>query len=328
MRHGIVLATATLLGAFLFLPPFVAEGNAQSEPAKTKPPGNRDRYFYNEPGAPFDPRDLNGIWRSFAPPATTRPRAEGTDFGMTTDNDNRNPEPPLTEWGKKNLLLPSISHSALGPNPRMDVNGVPAQVLETKGGRYPGLNCDPITAPAQYGFTGGFPMEIAMAPGHIFQFFERQREWREFWLDRDHPKDVDATYMGDSVARWDGDTLVVDTIGYNGKSFFSQNVGHTMSDAFHLIERFHRVDHDYLELKMTYCDTKAWGDKCWDGFNKYFILQPADSSIQEFMCTPDLVGLYDSRIGEQIKKATPAAAAPAARKPPPKAPAAPKPAAK
>jgi hypothetical protein len=316
MRHGLVW-TIIMLGALLFAPVFLAKGNAQGQLGSDLPPA-RDQYFFNEPGTRFNPHDLTGVWRSFAPPAYARTRAQGTDYGMTTDNDNLNPEPPLSDWAKKNLLLPAISHSALGPNPRMDVNGVPAQVLETKGGQYPGQNCEPITAPAQYGFTGGFPTEFVMGPGFIVQFFERQREWRKIWLDRDHPKDLDSTYMGDSVGKWEGDTLVVDTIGFNGMSFFSQNVGQRMSDQFHVIERFRRVDHDYLELKMTYCDPKAWGDKCWAGFDKYFLLQPPDNPIQEFICTPEQVDFYDSRIRDQIKKATPAVTAPAARKPAPK----------
>ena len=61
---------------------------------------------------------------------------------------------------------------------------------------------------------------------------ENHREWRVIWLNRDHPKSVFPTYMGDSVAKWDGDTLVVDTIGYNGKDWISENLGQLMSDAF------------------------------------------------------------------------------------------------
>jgi hypothetical protein len=58
---------------------------------------------------------------------------------------------------------------------------------------------------------------------------------------------------------------------------------------------------------MTYCDPRAWGDKCWPGFDKYFILQPEDQPLQEFICTPELFSQYDSAIGDQIEAAKPAA---------------------
>jgi len=323
MRNWVALGVAALFAVMILSPALLGQDGEKTGEASGAPVA-RERYFANEPVAAFDPHDLNGIWRSFALPGTAVPRPEGSDFGMTTDNDNPNPEPPLTGWGKEHLLVKAISHSALGGHPLVDVHGVPAQVLEENGGQYPGQNCETIAAPAQYGYTGGFPMEIVMAPGHIFQFFERQREWREWWLDRGHPKDLDPTYMGDSVAKWEGDTLVVDTIGFNGKDFFSQNVGQKMSDEFHLIERFRRLGHDYLTLEMTYCDAKAWGDKCWPGFNKSFTLEPAGNPIQEFICTPEEFGQYDSRIGNQIikgNKEEPAAAPPAA----PKSPTGPKP---
>ncbi len=56
----------------------------------------------------------------------------------------------------------------------------------------------------------------------------------------------------------------------NGKSKFTQNVGHSKSDAFRLAERFRRADHDHLVIDMTYYDPKAWGDKFWPGFHKYY----------------------------------------------------------
>ena len=101
-----------------------------------------------------------------------------------------------------------------------------------------------------------------------------------------------------TVAKWDGDTLVVDTIGFNGRDLFSNNMGQRMSDAFRLVERYRRVDHDHLELDMTYYDSKAWGDKSWPGFKKYFKLQPADSPLQEYICNQADEGAYNKRIAD------------------------------
>src|SRR3954468_19242781 len=122
MRNGRIFTLAALLGGIVLVPYVATRTHAQESPAHG-PDEPRARYFENEPIVPaqstsaaattnasaplryfdnepvagnFDPHDLTGVWRSYAPPAFARIRPEGTDFGMTTDNDNLNPEPPLT----------------------------------------------------------------------------------------------------------------------------------------------------------------------------------------------------------------------------------------
>jgi len=265
----------------------------------------------------FDPRDLSGTWRGEA----ARPGAISV-AGSTTRNfasyDRKIPEPPLTEWGKQHLLYKSISHDALTgthapgwdlpgrfcyithtPCFSADPNGVP---VNDPDGEYPGKDCEPLSTPAMYDYPGIGSMEILATPegNRIYQFFEYHREWRTWWLNRDHPKDLDPTYEGDSAAHWEGDTLVVDTIGYNGKTMLSQNVGHRKSDAFHLVERFQRVDHDHLVIDMTYYDPKAWGDKAWPGFHKYYTLVPKED-VQEFICSPREYQEYNRRVTSRIE---------------------------
>jgi hypothetical protein len=76
-------------------------------------------------------------------------------------------------------------------------------------------------------------------------------------MDRDHPKDPDSSWMGDSVGKYEGDTFVIDTIGFNDKTWLDQT-GHPHSDALHVVERFRRLDHDKLELSVTIEDPKAY----------------------------------------------------------------------
>jgi hypothetical protein len=106
---------------------------------------------------------------------------------------------------------------------------------------------------------------------------------------------LDPSFEGDSTAHWEGNTLVVDTIGYNGKTMLTQNVGHWKSDAFHLVERFTRVDHDHMQLDMTYYDPKAWGDKSWPGFHVYYKLT-AKENFEEFICSPREYMEYNKRM--------------------------------
>jgi hypothetical protein len=256
-------------------------GETNTSAASTKGDGN------------VDPRNINGSWI-------------GT--GRIYGDDNSTPEPPLTEWAKQHLLLKNISHAGLnaivkgassaGSLPAdaksFDQNGVPTNVPE---GHYPGEYCEPQGIPVTFNFANEYPMLFMMLPDRIYQMFEDHREWRTIWLNRDHPKDLLASYFGDSIGKWEGNTLVVDTIGYNGEKghrWISENVGHYMSDAFHLVERYHLVDATHLELEMTYYDPKAWGDKPWTGFKKSFKLDSKSDSLQENVCDPARV--YDDMI--------------------------------
>lgn len=240
--------------------------------------------------ATFDPRDLNGSWI-------------GTQkfFG----DDNPVPEPPLTPWAREHLLMKSISHTGLNLTSKgesstgssksgiTDANGVPANIPE---GHYPGEHCEPLGAPVQYNGTHYYPFQFIIFPDRIYQMFEKQMERRIIWLNRDHLKDTFDSYFGDSVGKWDGNTLVVDTIGFNGRLWISENVGHYMSDAFHLVERYHLTDATHMELEMTYYDPKAWGDKAWTGWRKSFKLDSKGDSLEENICDPSHWQDYDNVI--------------------------------
>jgi hypothetical protein len=233
----------------------------------------------------FDPHNLNGSWI-------------GTK-GIYGD-DNAIPEPPLTEWAKEHLLMKNISHAGLNAIAKgapsagsladgvksFEQNGVPSNVPE---GHYPGEYCEPQGIPVTFNFINAYPMLFIVLPDRIYQMFEDHREWRTIWLDRKHPNDLLPSYFGDSIGAWEGNTLVVDTIGFNGEKghrWISENVGHYMSDAFRLIERYRLTDSTHLELEMTYYDPKAWGDKPWAGFKKSFKLDSKGDSLQENVCDP------------------------------------------
>jgi len=180
----------------------------------------------------------------------------------------------------------------------VDQNGVP---VNDPDGEYPAKDCEPLSTPALYDYPGLGSMEIITVPDgtRIHQMFAYHREWRTWWFNREHPKDLDPTYEGDSTAHWEGNTLVVDTIGYNSRTMITQHVGHRKSEAFHLVERFTRTDYSHLRLDMTYYDPKAWGDKGWTGFYRNFTLMPKEY-FEEFICSPREYKEYDSRVTKRI----------------------------
>jgi len=111
--------------------------------------------------------------------------------------------------------------------------------------------------------------------------FEFDHLFREIYTDgRGHSTTVGPTWMGDSIGKWEGDTLVVDTTNFNDKSWLDWT-GHPHSDQLHLVERIRRVDHNTLRDDMTFDDPKAYTHP-WSGL-AMFELHP-DWSIQENVC--------------------------------------------
>jgi len=96
-----------------------------------------------------------------------------------------------------------------------------------------------------------YPIEIVQTPGRITFLHEVAHEVRRIYLNRPHPKHLSVTWLGDSVGHWDGDTLVVDTIGINDRSFIDDE-GSAHSSKEHLVERYRKIDGGKnLELIMT-----------------------------------------------------------------------------
>lgn len=110
------------------------------------------------------------------------------------------------------------------------------------------------------------PFEFIPLPGRVLMRFEWDHWVRQIWTDgREHPKDPDPTWMGHSIARWDGDTFVVDTIGLMGNDkTWLDKMGHPHSEALHLVERYRRVDPNTLVVDLTFDDPKAY-QKPWTG---------------------------------------------------------------
>jgi hypothetical protein len=83
--------------------------------------------------------------------------------------------------------------------------------------------------------------------------------FRQVFLDgRPSPSDPQPSWLGYSVGRWEGSTLVVDTIGFNGRSWVDTAKGHPQTEAAHVTERFIRRDFGHLEIDITIDDLRAY----------------------------------------------------------------------
>ncbi len=106
------------------------------------------------------------------------------------------------------------------------------------------------------GFTAPFPFILVQHPDAISVLFEYQSIWRVIYMDgRPHPDDVHEYpyFMGHSIGRWEGDTLVVDTTGIDERSWLD-TAGHEHSAQLRLTERFKKIDADSIEWTATFDD--------------------------------------------------------------------------
>jgi len=125
------------------------------------------------------------------------------------------------------------------------------------------------------------PWKIVQTPRNIVIVYEAFNLWRQVFMDgRERVADLNPTWMGYSTGKWDGDTLVVDTRGFNGKAWLDQ-LGKPSTEALHVIERFHRKDFGHMDLTITIDDPKAY-TKPWTVTEPVHLLP--DTELLEFIC--------------------------------------------
>ena len=143
--------------------------------------------------------------------------------------------------------------------------------------------------PAAYCLPNGvvritnLPYKIVQTPKLVVQLSEgNTHSFRRFFVDgRAHNLDLEPnSWTGDSIARWEGETLVVDTIGFNDKSWLD-DTGKPHSDEMHVIERYSRPDAGHLQVQYTIEDPKAFMRPYT--FSRTFV--PANRELREAFCT-------------------------------------------
>lgn len=203
---------------------------------------------------PHDPKDLSGIWR----------RSGGV---LTMSNET----PPMTPWAKTKF---DLTKPVYGPR------AVPGGY-----GNDPISNCDPMGMPRSLFLEVSiYPYEIVQTPNRVIQFFEWQHSYRTIWTDgRKLPEDPDPQWMGYSVGKWEGDIFVVNSLGFDERTWLD-HFGNPVSEDMTLEERYRRVDRDTLEVTMTINAPKAY-TKPWVSEKKTLTLvqKPA---LEEIFCVP------------------------------------------
>ena len=127
-----------------------------------------------------------------------------------------------------------------------------------------------------------YPFKIVNTTnGMIVILYEALHSYRQIFMDgRQLPKDPNPSWMGYSIGRWEGDTLVVQSTGFVDDNWLD-NGGHPGTESLRLTERFHRRDFGHIELQMTIDDPKAY-TKPWTVTVP--LLASPDTELIEYVC--------------------------------------------
>lgn len=204
------------------------------------------------PRLPDGRPDLQGVWF-------------GGPFGLS---DRANPSDP-----RRPIPKPGLEQSLRIVNDPYEV----------------GAGCGVRSVPIYFG--PAYHFQIVQTPTTVVQLVERMHLHRVFQIGAEHSDDVmngeKLTFLGNSTARWDGDTLVVDTRGFNARTAVGTDEGaftggFKHSPKLHLIERMRRIDYDTLEIESTLEDpdlfTGPWRLTTRHG------LRPEYGRVPEYMC--------------------------------------------
>jgi hypothetical protein len=211
--------------------------------------------------------DLSGVW--------VRAQGYGRSF-------NPKETPPMQPWAAEHYRAVREGISDPNQQGRDELDPVIA-------------SCAPVGMPRIMLYPRAF--EIIQLPGRVLMLFEWDHLVRQISMSGQAlPADPDPIWMGYSTGRWDGNTLVVDTVGLTDQTWLD-SVGHPHSDALHVVERIRRVSTDRLEIDFTFDDPKAY-TKPWTGKVGYQRM-PGWQIIEHFAC--ENKELY----GDALLKGTP-----------------------
>jgi hypothetical protein len=191
--------------------------------------------------------DLSGFWMPEDP----------VKFLLSLSADMRPEDVPLTAWGKQILQ----------------------QRIDNNGKDHPGVSCLPSGIPEKDNIPDG--LKLVQTEDLVLMLHESRTIYRQIFTDgRPLPKDPQPTWMGYSIGHWEGDTLVVETIGQNGRTWLDMR-GLPGTESLKVTERFSRPRVGHMDILVTIEDPKAY-TKPWN-VHMAWRLEP-DTDLIESIC--------------------------------------------
>ena len=242
--------------------------------------------------------DLSGVWQVEPPPPGEIERLYGKDVAngpLATAGDDVNLHSKyflniFIDYKRGEEPITSAARAAM------------ARPMQGGGERSALSYCLPTGMPNRWFFDR--PLTIFQTPKQLGIFYEADGAFREIHTDgRKLPEDPFPSWMGYSTGHWEGDTLIVDSTGYNDKTRLPGGYPH--SEAMHIQERFHRRDFGHLDIDITVDDpvmlTKPVTVKVAE------ILLPTSDMVEYFCAEGERDAANMSAIREATRKAAPPA---------------------
>ena len=250
--------TVTVVAVTGLLVPAYAQWNHPDQRATRTPDG---KPILTAPAPRLNGKpDLSGIWQT--PPPTSPPGA----FGIQGDASD------IGDIHRNVFYEIKRAEEPLKPEAM-------ALVSKRRNETQPQALCLPMGAPS---FMMVRAFKIIQTPQEIVMIGETPDPPRQIYLDgRSLPKDSEPTWMGSSVGKWEGDTLVVQTTGFKEQGWLD-NAGHPRSEQMLMTERFHRRDFGHLDLEIRYEDPQYYTRPFT---NKTTLNLIPDSDVIEYVCT-------------------------------------------
>lgn len=215
--------------------------------------------------------------------------------------DAQSAAPPRMPNGKPDLngiwqrpYVPDMTKNGRGQKGEAELPFTPAgladwNTYDAANGDYTG-SCFPFGM--MRSVNAPYPLQIIQNDKYVALLFETNTWFHVVPIDgRDHPKEPEPTWFGHSIGKWNGDTLVVDTLGFNGYTRLD-TIGHPHSDALHMIQTFHRVTADRIEYTVTIDDPKMY-TKPWKNERTF---TPLQGELMEYSCQENNRSLWEGRI--------------------------------
>jgi len=213
--------------------------------------------------------DLSGVWETERTPVEEFVKLAGPELPLLQVDLN-----DVTKY-VLNVFWPTKP----GQEPLTPAGAAVFKQNASSGQDFQGARCLPSSVPAAMSIT---MFKMIQAPGEIVVLHESGDPSRQLHMDgRTLPKNPEPSWMGSSVASWQGDTLVVQTVGTNTMAWLDA-FGHPRSDAMKITERYHRRDFGHMDVELSFDDPKYYTRSF--GFKTTATLQP-DTDINEYVCT-------------------------------------------